>query len=370
MRPTLPTVVVAPDKLKGSLTAAEAATALAAGIRNAAPGLQVLELPIADGGDGTVAAALAAGWRRVDVVAEDAAGTLHDTFYAAKGSSAIVELAQVCGLVGLGGRLDPLGSGTEGLGAVIAHAIDRGAREIVIGLGGSASTDGGAGMLRRLGARTVGAVRSGGAGLVDVTGLDLADVCRDVSFVLAADVDNPLFGPRGAAAVFGPQKGADPEQVVELEASLRHWASIVEAEVGTGFAELPGAGAAGGAGFAAIAVLGAKRLSGADVVLDLVGFDAAVRGATLVITGEGALDEQTLEGKGPAAVARRAGDVPVVAVAGRNLLSTEQLRAAGFSAAYSLADLESNPDKSMTNAAALLRQIGAQIARNWLNSES
>lgn len=369
MRPTVPIVVVAPDKLKGSATAAQAAAAISQGIRDRLPRAVVREIPIADGGDGTVDAALSAGWQRVDLVAEDALGNEGPTHFAMRDGVAIVELAQICGLVKLGDGRDPMGAGTEGLGTAIAHALDLGVHEVVIGLGGSASTDGGAGMLRRLGARTLGVEGRGGAPLAGISGLDLGGLSSklaEVTFTLAADVDNPLLGPRGAAAVFAPQKGASPEQVVQLEDALARWAVVVGEATGRDVSDSPGAGAAGGAGFAALAVLNATRKSGVEVVLDLVGFDAASRDATLVVTGEGALDVQTLEGKAPAGVARRAraAGVPVVAVAGRNSLSADQIRAAGFRQVYTLSSVEPDPAKSMARAVDLLRLVGAQIAND------
>ncbi|MCE5289957.1 MAG: glycerate kinase [Nocardiaceae bacterium] len=369
MGTTVPIVVVAPDKLKGSATAAQAAAAISRGIVDRLPRAIVREIPIADGGDGTVDAALSAGWQRIDLVAEDALGVLRPTYFAMQDGVAIVELAQICGLVKLGDRRDPMGAGTEGLGTAIAHALDLGVHEIVIGLGGSASTDGGAGMLRRLGARTLGVEGRGGAVLAGISRLDLGGLSSkiaDVTFTLAADVDNPLLGPRGAAAVFAPQKGATPGQVDELEQSLARWSAVVGAATGRDVSDCPGAGAAGGAGFAAMAVLNSARKSGVEVVLDLVGFDAASRDATLVVTGEGALDVQTLDGKAPAGVARRAraAGVPVVAVVGRNSLSSDQIRDAGFRQVYTLSSLEPDPEKSMAEALQLLRLIGAQIAND------
>ncbi|CAM3942098.1 glycerate kinase [Smaragdicoccus niigatensis] len=367
MRSTVPIVVVAPDKLKGSATAAQAAAAISQGIRDRIPQAVVRQLPIADGGDGTVDAALSAGWQRIDLVAEDALGVEGPTYFAMRDGVAIVELAQICGLVKLGDRRDPMGAGTEGLGTAIAHAVELGVREIVIGLGGSASTDGGAGMLRRLGARTLDVEGRGGAVLAGIARLDLSGLASSlagVAFTLAADVDNPLLGPRGAAAVFAAQKGATLEQVDELEESLARWAAVVAEATGRDVSDSPGAGAAGGAGFAAMAALNAVRTSGVEVVLDLVGFDAASRDATLVVTGEGALDVQTLEGKAPAGVARRAraAGVPVVAVAGRNSLRAEQIRDAGFDRVYTLASLEPDSEKSIARALELLRLIGRHIA--------
>ncbi len=230
-------VVLAPDKFKGSLTAAEVAEAVTAGMLDVVPGLETIMLPVADGGDGTVAAALSAGFDRVMVDAVGATGEQVQAPYALNGDLAVVELAAVVGLSMLpGGRLDPLGSSTYGLGLVIADAIRRGAARIVLGLGGSASTDGGAGMVQALGARLLDGdgrdLPPGGGNLGDIERLDLALLHAKlgaVTIIVASDVDNPLLGPRGAAAVFGPQKGAGPQQV---DGARGRTAALVSARLG------------------------------------------------------------------------------------------------------------------------------------------
>ena len=190
----------------------------------------------------------------------------------------------------------------------------------------------------------------------------------EAEIVIACDVDNPLVGDRGAAAIYGPQKGASPNDVARLDGALAQWADAVQAATGTDHRAAPGAGAAGGVGFAAIAVLGATLRPGIDLMLDLVGFHRHLAGAALVITGEGSLDEQTLHGKAPAGVAAAAvsAGIPVVAVCGRNLLTADQLQAAGITAAYSLLDIEPDPARCMAQAAPLLEQLGETIARNHL----
>jgi len=365
-------IVIAPDKFKGCLTAAEVADSLADGLLSARPDLQVTRFPVADGGDGTVAAALSRGFSEVAVEAAGPTGVPGATAYARNGELAVVELAAVCGLDRLPGRQpDPLGATTYGLGEVMRHAITNGVTQIVLGLGGSASTDGGAGLVQALGAKLCDnegeELPPGGAALARLARLDLDELnatVAGVSVVLANDVDNPLLGPRGAAAVFGPQKGASVADVATLEAALGHWSRCVEARTGPGFADSAGAGAAGGAGFAALALLGAQRRDGIELILELLEFEAVLAGADLVITGEGALDEQTLAGKAPIGVARaaqRAG-VPVVAVAGRNDLTPDQLAGAGIRAAYALAALEPDLRTSLAQAKPLLHRIGTQIA--------
>ena len=370
-------VVLAPDKFKGSLTAIEVAEALAAGLRDALSGLETVELPVADGGDGTVAAALSAGFHKITVASVGPTGEPVQAPYALNGDRAVVELAAVVGLSMLpGGRLEPLGSSTYGLGLVIADAIRRGATTIVLGLGGSASTDGGAGMVQALGARLLDAagqdLTQGGAALADLARLDLTllrHTLGSVRVIIASDVDNPLLGPNGAAAVFGPQKGVTPDDLEVLENGLRHWSQLVSAATGRDDSKRAGAGAAGGAGFAALALLDAEMQPGIELILDLIDFEQRIAGADLVVTGEGSLDQQSLAGKAPIGVASTAGraGVPVVAVAGRRQLSSSQLREAGISAAYALTDIEPDIDRCIANASSLLRQLGAQIAKEWLS---
>ena len=255
---------------------------------------------------------------------------------------------------------------------MLRAALEAGGQRIILGVGGSASTDGGAGLLQALGAGVLDArgepLARGGAALRDVAALDLAGLrpaLRDSSVVLATDVANPLTGPDGAAEVYGPQKGASAEQIAELASGLRRWAAVVAAATGTDRSQAPGAGAAGGVGFAALAVLGAQARPGIELVLDLVGFDAALDGAALVIIGEGSLDSQTLAGKAPAGVARAAArrGIPVVAVAGRSTLTEGQLAATGISRVYPLSDLEPDPARSSAQASTLLRRVGQALAR-------
>ncbi len=368
-------IVIAPDKFKGCLSAAEVVDALAEGLLEAQPHIDVVRFPVADGGDGTVSAALSRGFSPVIVDAHGPTGEPVRVTYARKASKAVIELAAVCGLEALpDGRLDPLGASTYGLGEVLRQAIKSGATEIVLGIGGSASTDGGAGMVQAMGARLLDSsgqeIRRGELALDTVAALDLEPLdalMRAVSLMIAIDVDNPLLGPRGAAAVFGPQKGATAEQVFLLEASLTRWARVVAEARGRDDADHPGAGAAGGTGFAARALLDAELSSGIDLVLDLLQFAEALEGADLVITGEGALDEQSLAGKAPMGVSNAAGaaGVPVVAVAGVSRLSDEQLQGSGIKAVYPLSDLEPDPQRSIAEASALLRRVGIQIAKEW-----
>src|SRR5580704_15232084 len=365
-------IVVAPDKFKGSLPATQVASAIAAGLHAVLPDAELVTVPVADGGEGTVDAAVAAGFERVPVTAAGPTGDPVRSGYARRGEVAVVELAGVCGLARLpGGRPAPLAASSFGAGEVLRAALESGARRIVLGVGGSASTDGGAGLLQALGARVLGASGElappmGGGALRDVAALDLTGLHaarHGAEIILAADVDNPLTGPDGAAEVYGPQKGASPAEVTVLAAGLRRWAAVVAATIGTDWSQVPGAGAAGGVGFAALAVLGATRRPGIELVLDLAGFETALDGADLVITGEGSLDTQSLAGKAPVGVARAAArlGIPVIAVTGRSTLT-----AAGITAVYRLSDLEPDPGRSLAEAAELLRRTGQMIARDRL----
>ena len=371
-------VVLAPDKFKGTLTAAEVAAHLSAGIRSVLPDAEIVVVPVSDGGDGLLDAAVDVGYERVPVRASGPTGVLGDTWYARRGDSAAIEMAEICGLAKLpDGVPAPATATTRGVGEVVAAALDAGCREILLGVGGSASTDGGSGLVSALGARVLGAggdrLHDGGVALADASTLDLTRLHPGVKVAeidVACDVDNPLTGPHGAAAVYGPQKGAGPELVEQLDRAMSHWADVVAATTGTDHRDLPGAGAAGGLAFGAVAVLGARLRTGAEVVQELTGLEEALAGADLVVTGEGSLDEQTLRGKAPAGVAaaaQRAG-VAVVAVAGQCLLDQQALDGAGISAVHTLLDEASSPEEAFEAPGPLLERIGARVAHDELVS--
>ncbi|GAA5203083.1 glycerate kinase [Microbacterium jejuense] len=366
-------IVIAPDKFKGSLDASGVARAVADGIRAVRPDAEVELVPVADGGEGTLDAAIGAGFARRTAVVTGPTGEPVSAEWGLRGDEAVIEMALASGLAVLPGAVrDARGATSRGTGELIAAALDAGARRIVLGVGGSAGTDGGAGMLQALGLRLLdgaGAVLPGGgaalARLVTVDASALDPRLAEASITLASDVDNPLLGANGAAAVFGPQKGATPDDVAQLDAALAHYAALVADAFGVpDAADAPGAGAAGGVGFAAVAALGAERRSGIDVVLDFTGLRESLAGADLVVTGEGGIDEQSLGGKTPVGVAIAAAEasVPVVAVCGRTTLDDDRLRAAGFVRTYALAAREPDPEISMRDAARLLRDIGAELA--------
>ncbi|MFD0967855.1 glycerate kinase [Plantactinospora endophytica] len=383
-------MLLAPDKFKGSLTAVEVVRHLTAGLRRAAPDIEVRGFPVADGGDGTLDAAVSAGFRRVPVTVAGPTGAPVKTAFGYADGVAVVELADACGLRRLpSGVPAPLRASSHGAGEVIRAALEHGCPEVVLGLGGSASTDGGAGLVAALGVRLLderGAeLPPGGAALRRLRRVDLAGLhpaVRRTRFVVAGDVDSPLLGPTGAAAVYGPQKGATDDDVLLLEAGLTRWADLAETAVrdadllgpdgsgpGRPVSVWPGAGAAGGVGFAALAFLGARFRPGIELLLDLLGFPQAVAGADLVVTGEGSLDAQSLRGKAPVGVAgaaARAG-VPTVAVAGQVGVGPDELRHAGIRAAYPLTDLEPDPVACQERAAELVEKVAQTLAADWLD---
>ncbi len=375
-------VVIAPDSFKGSLPAAAVAAHVAAGLRSARPDVEVQELAMADGGEGTVDAAVAAGFTRRRVTVSGPTGAPLAADYAVRGDTAVVEVAAASGLLRLpADRLEPLRASSFGTGQLVYDALEQGCRRLVLGLGGSASTDGGAGLLEALGARLLDDagrdLPGGGAALVGLDRVDLAGLdprLRALKVVLASDVDNPLLGAGGAAAVYAPQKGADAGDVLLLERALSRWAAVLtRADPRAAAARLaPGAGAAGGLGFAALAALGARRVAGVDLVADLVGLRPRLAGCALAVTGEGSLDAQTGRGKVPAGVARLAGDagVPVVAVCGRLLLDDADVARLGLVAAYPLTDLEPDVAKCLSRPGPLLEELGRALAERHLPSRS
>ncbi|MER6382859.1 glycerate kinase [Streptomyces sp. NPDC001118] len=371
-------MLIAADKFKGSLTAVQVAERVTAGLRRVVPDLTVEALPVADGGDGTVDAAVAAGFERREVRVAGPLGQEVPAAFALRGSTAVVEMAEASGLQRLpAGVFAPLTASTYGSGELLRAALDAGARTIVFGVGGSATTDGGAGMLSALGALFLNEdgdpVSPGGGGLADLARADLSGLdprLSSVELVLASDVDNPLTGPKGAPAVYGPQKGASPDDVAALDAALAHFAKVLEAAVGPRAAEhaaAPGAGAAGGIGYGAL-LLGARFRPGIEVMLDVLGFAPALERASLVITGEGSLDEQTLHGKAPAGVAAaaRAAGKQVVAVCGRLALPEEALERAGIRQAYPLTSVEPDVARCIAEGGPILEAVAQRIARDWL----
>jgi glycerate kinase len=313
------TVLVAPDSFKGSLSSVEVATALATGWRRGRPTDSIRLAPLADGGEGTLeAVAATGGWLALPVSARDPLGRELSARFLRKGDLAIVEMAEASGLSRVAAaERDPMAASTFGTGLILAAAIGLGVRQVVLGLGGSATTDGGSGLLTALGARFLDGdgkeLSPGGGALGQLARLDLdglSPVLAEVGLTVASDVTNPLLGELGAAATYGPQKGAFPEQVARLDANLAHFADVLEATVDRSFREVPGSGAAGGttAGLLAIADrFGSFEIRpGVEVMMELAAFEAELAAADLVLTGEGRIDAQTAHGKTALGVARRA----------------------------------------------------------------
>jgi glycerate 2-kinase len=332
-------IVIAPNAFKGSLTALEAAQAIAEGVRVAAPDAEVVLVPIADGGDGTVEALVAAtnGERRTLRVR----GPLGDPVEADYGlidggSTAVIEMAKAAGLALVPPeKRDPRVTTTFGVGELLQQAYDHGARHFIVGIGGSATNDGGAGTAQALGYQLLDdkgqELPPGGLALKRLARIDAARVranWKAADVEVACDVTNPLTGPTGASAVYGPQKGATPKMVAELDTALKHFAGIIRRDLGVDVEQLPGAGAAGGLGAGLVAFTGARLRPGAEMVMEALHLDGRLKGAHLVITGEGRLDSQTARfGKGPAAVARhaRASGIPVLGIGG-SIADEDELR--------------------------------------------
>lgn len=377
-------IIIAPDSFKGSLTALEVCAAAARGIADLGPGFETVCVPMADGGEGTVQSLIDAtgGSLRTATVhgplgerVEAAYGLLGD------GVTAVIEMAAASGLplVPLDQR-NPLHTTTFGTGELIKGALDAGARKFIVGIGGSATTDAGLGMAAALGAKLLDAsgneVSATGAGLLDLAHLDLADLdprLAESTIRVACDVDNPLYGPRGAAHVYGPQKGATPEIVEQLDRGLQQFAAVVLRDLKQDLAQLPGAGAAGGLGAGLVAFCGATLEPGVKIVVDTVGLRDKMAGADLCLTGEGRIDFQTAFGKTPKGVADVAAEmgVPVIAFGGAVALDAENLQSI-FAAVFSICNQPLSLEEAMApeHASALIAFTAQQIVRCYVAAQS
>lgn len=369
-------IVIAPQSLKGSLTAAQAGEAIAQGALEVFPGAEIDIVPVADGGEGTVQALIDATGG--EILAQEVTGPLGQPVMAqfgllGDGQTAVIEMASAAGLPLVPtAQRDPRITTTYGVGELILAALERGCRAFIIGIGGSATNDGGAGMAQALGARLLTAdgtpIERGGAALTTVASISVDTLdprLQECTVEVACDVNNPLYGPTGASAIYGPQKGATPDMIAELDAALAHYAAIIERDLGMSVAGIPGAGAAGGLGAGLLAFLHAALRPGAQIVLEAVHLEDRLRVADLVITAEGQLDSQTAFGKSVGAVAglaKRYG-LPVLALAGG--------LGDGYQAAYSLgvdaiAVLPSGPmslDYAMHHAADLMSDAAERLLR-------
>lgn len=367
-------ILITPDSFKGSLKSPEVARAMAAGARVAVPGAELVELPVGDGGEGTLDALVAAtgGECRTYTVT----GPLGEPVRArlgllGDGETVFVEMAEASGLSLVPpDRRDPLRATTFGTGQLIRAAEETGRPRLLVGIGGSATTDGGAGALQALGARLLDRhgrpLGTGGGALAELDSIDLAPFAppRGMEVVVACDVTNPLTGPEGAAAVYGPQKGAGEREIQVLDAALAHYASVSARNLGRNWEDAPGAGAAGGLGFALLAFLGGRLERGVQLVLDQVRFDEHLAGARVVLTGEGRMDRQTTAyGKtltGIGAHARRAG-VPVLALAGSLGADLGDYRAAGISGVMAVVPRPMPLEEALADAAALVQDAARRV---------
>ena len=375
-------IVIAPQAFKGGLGAREAAQAMQEGVLHVLPDADTALVPVADGGDGTLEtmvgeALVGSGGRYFE---RRVAGPLGEPVTArwgviAGGRTAVIEMARASGLVLVPeGKLDPRLTSSYGTGELIGAALDEGCREIIVGLGGSATNDGGAGMAQALGASLTDAsgaeLPHGGAALGRLEHIELSNLdprLKETRVLAATDVTNPLCGPEGASAVYGPQKGATPDMVMELDAALERYANVVRQDLGIEVLSLPGAGAAGGMGAGLVAVLGAEIVSGAALVCDTVGLDDHMAGAGLVITGEGLLDGQTVYNKAPMEVARRAiaRGVPVIMVAGALGPGHEAVLEQGVTMVEAAAPDHMPLDEALSRAYELVRDAAERAVRRW-----
>lgn len=341
-------IIVAPDSFKGTMSYIEVCDIIESGIKNIYPSAKVIKLPIADGGEGTVDAFLSySGGRKLHVRVKDPLFREVASYYGIlPDGTAVIEMAAASGLPLVEKEKNPCGTTTFGTGQLISDALDKGCRRLIIGVGGSATNDGGVGMAAALGVRFTDVkgdeIPLTGAGLeklehIDVSGMDRR--IRDCEILVACDVNNPLYGENGAAYVFAPQKGADSAMVEYLDRNLRHFSDIVSKQLGMELQGIPGAGAAGGLAAGLLAFAGARLVPGIELIMDYVAFDDMLKNADMVITGEGKIDGQSLAGKVPVGIAQRAKKygVPVIAVVGFIGEGIEALHQAGIQAVFSTA---------------------------------
>ncbi len=376
-------IILAPDSFKGSLTAAEAACSMERGLRRVLPNLEILKLPVADGGEGTIGAfhqAAGGSFQEVDVT-----GPVGDRrnarFLVLPNGTAVMEMAEASGIAGLTRhQLDPLHATTFGTGELLRAILDHGCRSIIMGIGGSATNDGGAGMAQALGACFLNAqgreLAPGGAALLELQHIDCTRLdprLRETSITVACDVTNPLCGEQGASAVYGPQKGATDQDVALLDRALAHYAGVLNREFGIDVATVAGAGAAGGLGAALLAFCNAAIRPGITAVLDVIGFDQALSGAGLILTGEGRIDAQTANGKVPVGVAERAKahspGIPVIAIAGGLGEGAEAVFAHGIDAILPIVDEAMPLEQAISHAGPLLEKAAERAFRLLLTGQ-
>ena len=362
-------IVVAPDSFGGTASAAEAADAFIAGWREVAPADDLIPRPMSDGGPGLISALAASlGIAPQPAIVSGPTGSPVTAELLVDGTTAYVESAMACGLLALQREAGEVGTATTyGVGQLVGIAIGTpGVERVVVGLGGSGTNDGGAGMWAALGAQPEEVLRGGGMALRDLAAVTTASV-GSVSLVAATDVDNPLLGLHGATAIYGPQKGADQAAVMSLDMALERWADLVETAVGTpGLRDAVGAGAAGGLGFGLLA-LGAERVSGVELVAAAVALATTIDGADLVVTGEGRFDGTSLRGKVVCGVARHAQEagVPCVVAAGQSEVGAREAAANGIDDVFSIAGLRGGAEAALAAGPEGIRELGAAVAAEW-----
>ncbi len=368
-------ILIAPDSFKESLSALDVATEIEAGFREIFPDAQYRKVPVADGGEGTVEAMVAAtGGRRVALRVSGPLAEPVDAFYGllGDGATAVIEMAAASGLELVPRQArNPLLTTSRGTGELIRHALDAGARRFVIGIGGSATNDGGSGMLQALGVRLLDVegrqIGPGGGALAQLAHIDTVALDARIAqsrIEVACDVDNPLTGPHGASATFGPQKGATPQMVRQLDANLARFATVLARDLGADVAKVPGAGAAGGMGAAILGVLGGRLRPGIAIVTEMIGLDAMLEGVDLVITGEGRMDAQTVHGKTPIGVAHlaRARGIPVMAIAGSLADDAALVHSHGIDAVFAAVRRICSLDEALTDAGRNVRAAARNAA--------
>ncbi|WP_336296789.1 glycerate kinase [Clostridium ganghwense] len=340
-------IIISPDSFKGTMSSIEVCSIIEQGIKNIFPDTEVIKIPIADGGEGTVDAFLTAiGGEKIKVKVKNPLFEEVEAFYGVlpDKETAVIEMAAASGLTLVEDRKNPLVATTYGTGQLILDALDRGCLKIIVGIGGSATNDGGIGMAAALGVRFLDEenkeVDLNGGGLENLERIDISGIdkrIKNCTIVAACDVDNPLFGPSGAAYIFGPQKGADERMVKMLDENLKNFAGIVGRDLGVDVQNIPGSGAAGGLGAGLVAFAGAKLQPGIKIVLDVVKYDEIISNADLVITGEGKIDGQSLRGKVPVGIAEKASkyDIPVIAIVGAVGDEAEKVYERGITSIFS-----------------------------------
>ena len=378
-------IIIAPDSFKGNLTSLQVANALEKGIHRVLPKAKCIKVPMADGGEGTVQSLVdATGGKKVRKKVTGPAGKPVTATYGIfdDGKSAIIEMAEASGLPYVSGRSkNPLKTTTYGTGELMIDAVNRGAENLIIGIGGSATNDGGSGMAQALGIRFLNSrgreiLQPGCGGILDkVAEIDMSGLdprIRKAKITIASDVDNPLCGRRGASHVFGPQKGASPEMVKQLDANLKHFGTVVKKQMKKNIMTMPGAGAAGGLGFGLVAFAGAKMKSGVDIVIEATDLKKHLKGADLVITGEGQVDFQTAFGKTPAGVAKTARKfkVPVVAIGGALADDAAGVFEHGIQGLESAVSRVASLDEALGNAPKFLANAGERVIRMLLVGKS